>query len=146
VRAMGRQARGVRAMSLAHDDYLVGMEVVEKEGLLLSIAENGYGKRTQLETYRLTSRGGKGVINMKTTNKTGRVVDVLLVKEDSDVMIVSQNGKMIRIESSTIRQAGRSTQGVRLVNLEEGDKVAAASVLQEAEEVPPDDTETLPLQ
>jgi DNA gyrase subunit A len=83
---------------------------------------------------------------MKTTNKTGRVVDVLLVKEDSDVMIVSQNGKMIRIESSTIRQAGRSTQGVRLVNLEEGDKVAAASVLQEAEEVPPDDTETLPLQ
>ena len=145
VRAMGRQARGVRAMSLAHDDYLVGMEVVEKEGLLLSIAENGYGKRTQLETYRLTSRGGKGVINMKTTNKTGRVVDVLLVKEDSDVMIVSQNGKMIRIESSTIRQAGRSTQGVRLVNLEDGDKVAAASVLQEAEESP-DDTETLPLQ
>jgi DNA gyrase subunit A len=146
VRAMGRQARGVRAMSLAHDDYLVGMEVVEKEGLLLSIAENGYGKRTQLETYRLTSRGGKGVINMKTTNKTGRVVDVLLVKEDSDVMIVSQNGKMIRIESSTIRQAGRSTQGVRLVNLEEGDKVAAASVLAEAEEIPTDDTEMLPLQ
>jgi DNA gyrase subunit A len=68
------------------------------------------------------------------------------VKEDSDVMIVSQNGKMIRIESSTIRQAGRSTQGVRLVNLEEGDKVAAASVLQEAEEAPPDETETLPLQ
>jgi DNA gyrase subunit A len=83
---------------------------------------------------------------MKTTNKTGRVVGVLLVKEDSDVMIVSQNGKMIRIESSTIRQAGRSTQGVRLVNLEDGDKVAAASVLQEAEEVPPDDAETLPLQ
>jgi DNA gyrase subunit A len=74
------------------------------------------------------------------------VVGVLLVKEDSDVMIVSQNGKMIRIESSTIRQAGRSTQGVRLVNLEESDKVAAASVLPEAEDVPLDDTETLPLQ
>ena len=146
VRPMGRQARGVRAMSLAHDDYLVGMEVVEKEGLLLSIAENGYGKRTQLETYRLTSRGGKGVINMKTTNKTGRVVDVLLVKEDSDLMIVSHNGKMIRIESSTIRQAGRSTQGVRLVNLEDGDKVAAASVLAEAEESPTEETEMLPLQ
>ena len=146
VRPMGRQARGVRAMSLDKDDYLIGMEVIEKEGLLLSISENGYGKRTALDTYRLTSRGGKGVINMKTTHKTGRVVGVLLVKEDSDVMIVSQNGKMIRIESSTIRQAGRSTQGVRLVNLEDGDKVAAASVLQEAEEVPPDDTETLPLQ
>jgi len=83
---------------------------------------------------------------MKTTNKTGRVVGILLMKEDSDVMIVSQNGKIIRIESSTIRQAGRSTQGVRLVNLEEGDKVAAASVLPEAEEPPADDTEMLPLQ
>jgi DNA gyrase subunit A len=115
------------------------MEVVEKDGLLLSIAEHGYGKRTPLENYRLTSRGGKGVINMKTTNKTGRVVGILLMKEDSDVMIVSQNGKIIR-------QAGRSTQGVRLVNLEEGDKVAAASVLPEAEEPPADDTEMLPLQ
>jgi DNA gyrase subunit A len=142
---MGRQARGVRAMTLEDGDYLIGMEVAEEEGLLLSISENGYGKRTPLDTYRLTSRGGKGVINMKTTSKTGRVVGVLLVKEDSDVMIVSQNGKMIRIESSTIRQAGRSTQGVRLVNLDEGDKVAAASVLPEAEETP-DDTETLPLQ
>jgi DNA gyrase subunit A len=146
VRPMGRQARGVRGMSLEADDYLIGMEVAEEEGLLLSISENGYGKRTPLATYRLISRGGKGVINMKTTHKTGRVVGVLLVKEDSDVMIVSQNGKIIRIESSTIRQAGRSTQGVRLVNLEEGDKVAAASVLPEAEEPPPDDTEMLPLQ
>jgi DNA gyrase subunit A len=146
VRAMGRQARGVRAMNLEDGDYLVGMEAVEKEGLLLSIAENGYGKRTSLENYRLISRGGKGVINMKTNNKTGRVVAVLLVKEDSDLMIVSQNGKMIRIESSTIRQAGRSTSGVRLVNLEDGDKVAAASVLPETEEVPGDGQEPLPIQ
>ena len=145
VRPMGRQARGVRAMDLDEDDYLVGMEVVEEDGLILSISENGYGKRTPLEDYRLTARGGKGVINMKTTSKTGKVVGILSVKEDSDVMIVSQNGKIIRIESSTIRQAGRSTQGVRLVNLEEGDKVAAACVLPEAEETP-DDTETLPLQ
>jgi DNA gyrase subunit A len=133
VRAMGRQARGVRAMDLAEGDYLVGMEVVEKEGLILSIAENGYGKRTPLEDYRLTGRGGKGVINMKTTNKTGEVVAILSVKEDSEVMIVSQNGKIIRIESSQIRQVGRSTQGVRLVTLEEGDKVAAASVIPETE-------------
>jgi DNA gyrase subunit A len=109
------------------------MEVVEKDGLILSIAENGYGKRTPLENYRLTARGGKGVINMKTTHKTGKVVGILSVKEDSDLMIVSQNGKIIRIESSTIRQAGRSTQGVRLVTLEEGDKVAAASVIPETE-------------
>ncbi len=133
VRPMGRQAHGVRAMHLAQDDYLIGMEVVEKDGLILSIAENGYGKRTPLENYRLTARGGKGVINMKTTHKTGKVVGILSVKEDSDLMIVSQNGKIIRIESSTIRQAGRSTQGVRLVTLEEGDKVAAASVVPETE-------------
>jgi DNA gyrase subunit A len=147
VRGMGRQARGVRAMSLSEDDYLVGMEVVEKEGLILSIAENGYGKRTPLEDYRLTARGGKGVINMKTTSKTGRVVGILSVKEDSDLMIVSQNGKMIRIESGTIRQAGRSTQGVRLVSLEEGDKVAAASVIPDTEETNGDDSQgTLPVQ
>ena len=133
VRPMGRQARGVRAMELAKGDYLVGMEVVEKEGTILSIAENGYGKRTPLETYRLTNRGGKGVINMKTTNKTGKVVALLSVKEDSEVILVSQNGKIIRMDSSTIRQAGRSTSGVRLVNLEEGDKVAAASVIPETE-------------
>jgi DNA gyrase subunit A len=132
VRPMGRQARGVRAMDLAVGDYLVGMEVVEREGLILSIAENGYGKRTPLENYRLTGRGGKGVINMKTTRKTGDVVAILSVMDDSDLMIVSQNGKIIRIESSTIRQVGRSTQGVRLVSLEEGDKVAAASVIPDA--------------
>jgi len=135
VRAMGRQARGVRAMDLAEGDYLVGMEVADKDGLLLSIAENGYGKRTPLDDYRLTARGGKGVINMKITPRTGKVVSILLVKEDSEIMIVSQNGKIIRIESSTIRQAGRSTQGVRLVTLEEGDKVAAASVIPETEEI-----------
>jgi DNA gyrase subunit A len=133
VRAMGRQARGVRAMALPEGDFLVGMEVVEQDGLILSIAEHGFGKRTKLSDYRLTARGGKGVINMKTTNKTGKVVAVLSVNEDTDLMIVSQNGKIIRIESSTIRQVGRSTQGVRLVSLEEGDKVAAASVIPDTE-------------
>jgi DNA gyrase subunit A len=133
VRPMGRQARGVRAMHLASGDYLVGMEVVEEEGLILSIAENGFGKRTPLENYRLTARGGKGVINMKTTHKTGNVVAILSVKDDSDLAIVSQSGKIIRIESSTIRQSGRSAQGVKLVSLDEGDKVAAASLIPEAE-------------
>jgi DNA gyrase subunit A len=146
VRHMGRQARGVRAMDLAEDDSLIGMEVVEKEGLILSIAENGYGKRTELEQYRLTARGGKGVINMKTTNKTGKVVAILSVKEDTDLVIVSQNGKIIRIESSEIRQAGRSTQGVRLVSLEEGDKVAAASVIPDTENGNGNGQETLPVQ
>jgi DNA gyrase subunit A len=146
VRHMGRQARGVRAMDLAEGDYLVGMEVVEKEGLILSIAENGFGKRTPLENYRLTARGGKGVINMKTTSKTGKVVAILSVREDSDLMIVTHNGKIIRIESSTIRQAGRSTQGVKLVSLEDEDKVAAASVLPDTEVPNGNGQETLPVQ
>jgi len=134
VRAMGRPARGVRAMELSANDYLIGMEVVEQEGLILSIAENGFGKRTPLENYRLTARGGKGVINMKTTSKTGPVVAILSVKDDSDLFIVTKDGKIIRIESSTIRQSGRSAQGVKLVTLEDGDKVAAASVIPETED------------
>jgi DNA gyrase subunit A len=135
VRAMGRPARGVRAMDLADGDYIIGAEVVEKEGLILSISENGYGKRTELEEYRLTARGGKGVINMKVTPRIGKVVAILSVKEDTDLMIITRDGKIIRIESGEIRQAGRSTQGVRLVRMEEGDQVAAASVIPE-EEVP----------
>src|SRR5438067_10267911 len=133
VRAMGRQARGVRAMDLEEGDYLIGLLVVEKEGLILSISENGYGKRTPLQDYRLTARGGKGVINMKTTPRTGKVVDVLAVKEDSDLMIITKDGKIIRLEAGEIRQAGRSTQGVRLVRMEEGDRVAAAGVIPEGE-------------
>jgi DNA gyrase subunit A len=146
VRAMGRQARGVRAMDLEEGDYLVGLEVVEESGLILSISENGYGKRTPLKDYRLTARGRKGVINMKTTAKVGKVVSVLSVKETTDLMIITKDGKIIRIESSEIRQAGRSTQGVRLVRMEENDKVAAASVIPEAEEPSANGTLDLPLQ
>ncbi len=131
VRPMGRPARGVRAMDLAAEDYLVGMEVVDENGLLLSISELGFGKRTALKEYRLTARGAKGVINMKTTPRTGKVVSVMEVKEDSDLMIISKDGKIIRIEAGEIRQAGRSTQGVRLVRMEEGDHVAAACVIPE---------------
>jgi DNA gyrase subunit A len=146
VRAMGRTARGVRAMDLEDGDYLIGLLVVDKEGLILSISENGYGKRTDLEDYRLTGRGRKGVINMKTTNKVGKVVAVLSVKEDTDLMIITKDGKIIRIESGQIRQAGRSTQGVRLVRMEEGDQVAAASVIPESDEENGSRNGELPLQ
>ena len=144
VRPMGRQARGVRGMELEEGDYLVAMEIVEKEGLILSISENGFGKRTPLEDYRLTARGRKGVINMKTTPRVGKVVGVLSVKEDSDLMIITKQGQIIRIDSGEIRQAGRSTQGVRLVNVEAGDQVAAASLIPETEASGPQDD--LPLQ
>ncbi|HEY6342202.1 MAG TPA: DNA gyrase subunit A [Bryobacteraceae bacterium] len=133
VRAMGRPARGVRGMELEEGDYLVGAEVVGKEGLLLSISENGFGKRTPLEDYRLTARGRKGVINMKTTPRIGKVVAILAVKEDSELMIITKQGQVIRIDSGEIRQAGRSTQGVKLVNVEAGDQVAAASLIPDTE-------------
>jgi DNA gyrase subunit A len=134
VRAMGRQARGVRAMDLDEGDYLIGLEIVGEDGLILSISENGFGKRTPLTDYRLTGRGRKGVINMKTTTKVGKVVAVLSVKESTDLMIITKEGKIIRLDSSEIRQAGRSTQGVRLVRMDENDKVAAASCVPESED------------
>lgn len=133
VRPMGRAARGVRAMDLDGGDYLVACQVVEETGLILSISTNGYGKRTPLEDYRLTSRGRKGVINMKTTNKVGKVIAILSVKEDTDLMIITKEGKIIRLESGEIRQAGRSTQGVRLVRMDDTDQVAAASCIPESD-------------
>jgi DNA gyrase subunit A len=148
VRPMGRQARGVRAMNLAEGDYVVGVEVVEEDGLILSISENGFGKRTPLKDYRMTNRGAKGVINMKTTPRIGKVMGILSVKEDTDLVIITKDGKIIRIESSEIRQAGRSTQGVRLVRLEEGDHVAAASCIPDTEkdDSKPNGQSDLPLQ
>jgi DNA gyrase subunit A len=143
VRPMGRPARGVRGMDLDSGDFIVGAEVIGETGLVLSISESGYGKRTEVGDYRLTNRGGKGVINMKTTRKTGKVVTILAVKEDSELMIVTRDGKMIRIDSGEIRQAGRSTQGVRLVRMEETDQVAAGCLIPEAEDKPDGDQPTL---
>ena len=161
VRAMGRQAGGVNGMDLGKDDFVVSMdavqpdfEIIKKEfkqetqnldelesdqiresltSLMLTVAEKGYGKRTPLAEYRVTSRGGKGVINLKTTDRNGPVVAALQVKEDSDVMIITGQGKVIRVHSAEIREAGRSTQGVRLLRLDEGDRIAAAASILEEE-------------
>ena len=97
-------ARGVRAMELRKGDYLVGVAAVEEDGLILSISENGYGKRRRLREYRLTGRGCKGVINMKITPKIGKVVEVFPVKESTDLMIITRNGQIIRLESDHIRR------------------------------------------
>src|SRR5437016_7838797 len=99
--------------------------------LMLTISEKGYGKRTPLAEYRITSRGGKGVINLKTTDRNGPVVATLQVSEDSDVMIITEFGKIIRVHSNEIREAGRSTQGVRLLRLDVEDKIAAAAIIEE---------------
>ena len=103
--------------------------------LILSVTENGYGKRTHVDEYRLQSRGGKGVINVKTTERNGKVSGIMLVDEHSECMLISQFGKIIRIDTAQIREAGRSTQGVRLLHMEGGDKVAAAVVIPPAEKV-----------
>jgi DNA gyrase subunit A len=130
VRDMGRQAYGVKAMDLDEGDYIVGMEIVGDKELILSVTEKGYGKRTPITEYRLQSRAGKGVINVKTAERNGKVVGVLSVTEDSEVMIISEQGKITRLDASTIRESGRAAQGVRLINLEEGDKVAAACLVK----------------
>ena len=157
VRSMGRPAYGVRGMDLDKGDYIVGMAVTPKDrtkrkdsetdepSLILSVTEQGYGKRTDVDAYRLQSRGGKGVINVKTTARNGNVVNILLVSEKSELMVISQYGKIIRIDSANIREAGRSTQGVRLLHLENGDRVAAASVIPPEEAVENGNGETPPL-
>jgi DNA gyrase subunit A len=130
VRDMGRQAYGVNGMDLEKGDYIVGMEIVGEKELILSVTEKGFGKRTQITEYRLQSRAGKGVINVKTTERNGKVVGVLSVTEESEVMLISQQGKIARLDASTIRESGRSAQGVKLLALEEGDQVAAACLVK----------------
>ena len=131
VRAMGRPARGVRGIRLSDDDYVVGMRCVSPEHLILSITEEGYGKRTKLDHYRLTVRGGQGVINIKTTKRNGKVVASMKVTREDNVVIITRNGKIIRIGSDKIRATGRAAQGVRLVTLEPGDQIAASAVLRD---------------
>lgn len=147
VRPMGRPAAGVRGINLQDADYVVGAEVVQPDSLMLSIAEHGYGKRTPVKDYREQSRGGKGVINMKVTNKIGKVVAILSVKDDTDVIVITKDGKLIRTDTGDIRKSGRSSQGVRVVKMEEGDLVAAASIVPDSEVVIGDDGQgDLPLQ
>jgi DNA gyrase subunit A len=134
VRSMGRPAYGVRGIDLGKNDYVVGIAATpkQKDGetpRILSVTENGFGKRTDVEEYRLQTRGGKGVINVKTTARNGKVVGIQLVDETSELIVISQYGKIIRIDTNTVRAAGRSTQGVKLLNLEEGDRVAASVVI-----------------
>jgi len=140
VRSMGRPAYGVRGIDLGKNDYVVGIAITPKERkkngagtdcacLILSVTENGFGKRTDVDEYRLQSRGGKGVINVKTTARNGKVSSIQLVDDTSELVVISQYGKIIRIDTKTVRAAGRSTQGVKLLYLEEEDKVAAAVVI-----------------
>jgi DNA gyrase subunit A len=130
VRDMGRAAYGVYGMDLEKGDTIVGMEIVGEKELILSVTEKGCGKRTAITEYRQQSRAGKGVINVKTAERNGKVVGVLSVTEDAEVMLITQQGKITRLDSSGIRESGRSAQGVRLISIEEGDRLAAACLVK----------------
>jgi DNA gyrase subunit A len=135
VRSMGRPATGVRGINLDKEDVVVALAVVDANATLLVAGENGIGKRTLFEEYRSQSRGGKGIITMKTNEKTGRVVGALTVIDKDEIMLLTQQGQMVRTPVKDIREAGRNTQGVKLINLTNGDKLTAiARVISEAEE------------
>ena len=131
VRAMGRNTRGVRGIDLAKDDYVIGMEVVSPGDIILTATEFGYGKRSRVDDYRLTNRGGKGVINIKVTEKNGPVIGIQRVTEDDEFMLITIGGQLIRSRVQKVSIIGRATQGVRLIGVKEGDRVAALARIEE---------------
>jgi len=139
-RAIGRVARGVKGVSLEGDDEVVTIDIVDTDATMMAITENGYGKRTDFGEYRTQGRGGKGIISIQTTERNGKVVAGYAVKADESLMLITANGKMIRMPVDDFRVIGRATQGVRLINLEDGDTLVSAVTL-DAEEDAPEDAE-----
>ena len=146
VRTMGRNVQGVRGIALRKGDSVIGLEVLRPNCSLLTICENGYGKRTEIGDYRLIKRGGLGVINIRATDRNGDVVAVMEVVDDDEVIMITQNGKAIRCPVASIRTIGRSTQGVRLIRLSEDDKVTSAARLAEKnDDIPTEDPDAVAL-
>ncbi|WP_298026258.1 DNA gyrase subunit A [uncultured Alistipes sp.] len=139
VRPIGRVGAGVRGISIEESDEVIGMICVEPDSKqdVLVLSENGYGKRTDLDEYRITNRGGKGVKTINVTEKTGRLVSIQAVSDDNDLMIINRSGLTIRTAVSQIRVAGRATQGVRIINLREGDAIASVMAVPKSEEEEP---------
>jgi DNA gyrase subunit A len=134
VRSMGRTAGGVRGVELREGDTVVAMEVLQPVGTILSVTEQGFGKRTELEEYRLQTRGGVGIINIQTSERNGKVVGVVQVTDADQLMVITQQGKILRMASTDIRTIGRSTQGVRLIDVEGDDRVVSIAKLVEPDE------------
>ncbi|MBS1817042.1 MAG: DNA gyrase subunit A [Acidobacteria bacterium] len=131
VRSMGRTAYGVRGITLRDNDYVVGMEAVKTGGSILTVTEHGYGKRTLVDEYRLTSRGGVGIINIDTSERNGQVVGIAYVEAGEEVLLVTQQGMIIRTPADQIRLTGRAAQGVRLINIDDDDRVVGLAKLNE---------------
>ena len=136
VRPMGRVSSGVRAISIGDSDEVVGMIAIEPDSKqdVLVLSENGYGKRTDLDEYRITNRGGKGVKTINVTEKTGKLISIQAVTDDNDLMIINRSGLTIRTSADQIRVAGRATQGVRVINLREGDAIASVTAVPKTED------------
>jgi DNA gyrase subunit A len=134
VRPMGRSAYGVRGITLRGDDYVVAMEIVRPGGTLLTVTERGFGKRTEIEEYRVQSRGGVGIINIATTTRNGLVVSVACVQDGDEILLITQQGMILRMQTNDVRAIGRATQGVTLINIEADDKVVSIARLVEKEE------------
>ena len=131
VRPMGRTAAGVRGMSLRKGDQVVGMEILSPGATILTVTENGYGKRTPLDAYRLQRRGGQGIITIRTTTRNGPVVSVAQVVGDDEVMLITDGGKVLRARVAGISTMGRATQGVRIMNLGAGESLVSMARLAE---------------
>jgi DNA gyrase subunit A len=134
VRAMGRTAGGVRGIRLSKGDFVIGMEVVHMDGTLLTATENGYGKRTPISEYRVQTRGGSGVINIKADKRNGHVVDIREVVDGDELLMITSQGTMIRCPVGDIRTISRNTKGVTLINLDDQDKLACVARLGEKDE------------
>jgi DNA gyrase subunit A len=136
-RPMGRVSRGVRGMTLVADDVVIGMEIINPNTVsstIFTVTENGFGKRTPLDEYRLQSRGGKGIITIKTTERNGCVVDIRQVTDENDLMLITDQGKIIRMPVAGLSVIGRNTQGVRLMVTEEQERIVAVARLAEKDE------------
>ena len=134
VRVMGRTATGVKGIELSKDCYCVGCEIAKEDQDVLVVTEKGYGKRTDVNEYRLTHRGSKGVKTLNITDKNGTIVSFKTVTDDNDLMIITDQGILIRISADKVSRMSRVTQGVRLMNLREGQKVATVSVVEKDDE------------
>jgi len=134
VRAMGRGAYGVRGISLREGDAVVAMEVLTPGGTILSVTEQGYGKRTELDEYRVQSRGGIGIINIQTSERNGKVIGIAQVSDDAELMLITQQGKILRMAAKDIRTIGRATQGVKLIDIEGDDRAVSIARLAEKDE------------
>ena len=134
VRSMGRTAYGVRGISLREGDAVVAMEVLTPGGTILTVTEQGYGKRTELDEYRVQSRGGIGIINIQTSDRNGKAIGIAQVSDDAELMLITQQGKILRMAAKDIRTIGRATQGVRLIDIEGDDRAVSIARLAEKDE------------